>query len=535
MKSQNINYSNYDKNLKKEEEILDSIFQNLTKNREEKKSLKKLEQLIKSKLDIKNLLPCSKSFEGANLLTLSKFWMILILIKITKGKKQQDDFLTLINSSLTHDLNEYEEYLQFFEEQCEQLFSDEEAIDRINSNPQTKTKLEKPSEHEEIRSNYIYLLFRPNYFQKIQLEGISKTKKLEKKSNKGKSKSRSINKSKSGKDEIIYLNDSEESDEKGDRLDENDMISKMKEIKKNKNRRGKSKTSSFKKKKEEDDDEEENKEKRNYKNKKMEKNSSGIKIDRRRKKKEKNEEDEEISSDKEKEKSSSKDTYKKRGRKPKNKNDEKNEKGKKDKNSNYNKNHKNKIDSIDSEESENSRQNPKKEKEKEKKSRGRPKSRKNNVKDDIINLLGLQLSDSSSKKSEKTEKSDKKSKRSSSVSLKKKESKKNIKDNKDKKKSKSIIKYIKKQKPKEEEFEDEEEEDEFGTSSSELNDSQNIYEDDLEKLNDEEKKQMQKDIQAALKGNFDEEDIKNLLGDSKMEGISLDHFNSESDMDLDDY
>ena len=535
MKSQNINYSNYDKNLKKEEEILDSIFQNLTKNREEKKSLKKLEQLIKSKLDIKNLLPCSKSFEGANLLTLSKFWMILILIKITKGKKQQDDFLTLINSSLTHDLNEYEEYLQFFEEQCEQLFSDEEAIDRINSNPQTKTKLEKPSEHEEIRSNYIYLLFRPNYFQKIQLEGISKTKKLEKKSNKGKSKSRSINKSKSGKDEIIYLNDSEESDEKGDRLDENDMISKIKEIKKNKNRRGKSKTSSFKKKKEEDDDEEENKEKRNYKNKKMEKNSSSIKIDRRRKKKGKNEEDEEISSDKEKEKSSSKDTYKKRGRKPKNKNDEKNDKGKKDKNSNYNKNHKNKIDSIDSEESENSRPNPKKEKEKEKKPRGRPKSRKNNVKDDIINLLGLQLSDSSSKKSEKTEKSDKKSKRSSSVSLKKKESKKNIKDNKDKKKSKSIIKYIKKQKPKEEEFEDEEEEDEFGTSSSELNDSQNIYEDDLEKLNDEEKKQMQKDIQAALKGNFDEEDIKNLLGDSKMEGISLDHFNSESDMDLDDY
>ena len=535
MKSQNINYSNYDKNLKKEEEILDSIFQNLTKNREEKKSLKKLEQLIKSKLDIKNLLPCSKSFEGANLLTLSKFWMILILIKITKGKKQQDDFLTLINSSLTHDLNEYEEYLQFFEEQCEQLFSDEEAIDRINSNPQIKTKLEKPSEHEEIRSNYIYLLFRPNYFQKIQLEGISKTKKLEKKSNKGKSKSRSINKSKSGKDEIIYLNDSEESDEKGDRLDENDMISKIKEIKKNKNRRGKSKTSSFKKKKEEDDDEEENKEKRNYKNKKMEKNSSSIKIDRRRKKKEKNEDDEEINSDNEKEKSSSKDTYKKRGRKPKNKNEEKNEKGKKDKNNNYNKNHKNKIDSIDSEESENSRPNPKKEKEKEKKPRGRPKSRKNNVKDDIINLLGLQLSDSSSKKSEKTEKTDKKSKRSSSVSLKKKESKKNVKENKDKKKSKSIIKYIKKQKPKEEEFEDEEEEDEFGTSSSELNDSQNIYEDDLEKLNDEEKKQMQKDIQAALKGNFDEEEIKNLLGDSKMEGISLDHFNSESDMDLDDY
>ena len=377
MKSQKFNYSNYDKNLKKEEEILDSIFRKLTKNREEKNSLKKLEQLIKSKLDIKNLLPSSKSFEGENLLTLSKFWMILILIKITKGKKQQNDFLTLVNSSLTHDLNEYEEYLEFFMEQCEQLFSDDEAIDRINSNPLTKTKFEKPTEHEEIRNNYIYLLFRPNYFKKIQLEGISKMKKLEKKSNKSrsKSKSRSVNKSRSGKDEIIYINDSEESDEKGDRLDENDMISKIKAIKKNKNQRGKGKTTSFKKNKKDDEDEE----KSDYKSKKIEK------IDKRKKRKAKDESEEVIIiSDKEEEKeekSPKTTTYKKRGRKPKNKKDEKEEE-KKDK-KNYNKNHKKKIESIDSEDNEINRSNPKKgkekekEKEKEKKPKGRTKGKKN--------------------------------------------------------------------------------------------------------------------------------------------------------------
>ena len=125
MKSQISDYSNYDNYLKKDGEILDSIFEKLSKNKEESKTLKKLEQLLKSKIDFKHLLPASKSFEGENLLTLSKLWMILILIKITRGKKQQDDFLTLVNSSLTHDLNEYEEYRQFFEDQCEQLFSDE--------------------------------------------------------------------------------------------------------------------------------------------------------------------------------------------------------------------------------------------------------------------------------------------------------------------------------------------------------------------------------------------------------------------------
>ena len=190
MTSQNNYYSNYEKNLKKEEEMLNSIFEKLIKNKDEEKSLKKLDQLIKSKIDIKNILPSTKSFEGENILTLSKFWMILILIKITKGKRQQDDFLTLVNSSLTHDLNEYKEYREFFEEQCEILFSDDEAIRRINKNPKMETKLDNPSKHEEIRNNYIYLLYRPEYFKKIKLDGISKIKKVQKTRDKSKSRSR---------------------------------------------------------------------------------------------------------------------------------------------------------------------------------------------------------------------------------------------------------------------------------------------------------------------------------------------------------
>ncbi len=74
MTSQNLKYSNYEKNLKKEDEILDSIYQKLLKNNEDSKYLKKFEQLIHSKIDFKNLLPSTKSFEGENILTLPKFW-----------------------------------------------------------------------------------------------------------------------------------------------------------------------------------------------------------------------------------------------------------------------------------------------------------------------------------------------------------------------------------------------------------------------------------------------------------------------------
>ena len=494
------NYSNISNNLKKEETQLNSIFVKLQKDKHDPNSLKKFEQIMKSKIDFKNLLPCSKSFEGENLLTLSKLWMILILLKIKKGKSQQEDFLNLVNSSLTHDLNEYEEYRQFFEDQCEQIFTDEEAIGIINKNPRVEKELIKPSEHEEIRNNYIYLLFRPDYFKKVNNEEIPKIKKIQK------SKSRTSNATKS---EI----ESDE-DEKGDRLDEKDMISKLRKNIKNKNS-----TNKKTREKEKDEEEEDDialinrlingKKKRGRKNQKVES--------------ENNTEEGETISDEEASKN----------KKNKNKKKEKEKEKEKEKNK-YKKNRKNEKES----EYEISEQETK-----EKKRPGRPKkAKKDNTKiDHIYDLLGL----------EKEEKSKEKSKRqSSSIPPKKKEKeikKGKEKEEKGKKRSKSEYKEKKDKnktdkvkKDKRRKYKDEsssEEEDEITSNLSDISDlfDNNKYEDDLDLLSKGEKKRMEKEIKAALEGKMGSIDIDEILESSKVEGISLKNFDSSShDMDLDE-
>ena len=494
------NYSNISNNLKKEETQLTSIFVKLQKDKHDPNSLKKFEQIMKSKIDFKNLLPCSKSFEGENLLTLSKLWMILILLKIKKGKSQQEDFLNLVNSSLTHDLNEYEEYRQFFEDQCEQIFTDEEAIGIINKNPRVENKLIKPSEHEEIRNNYIYLLFRPDYFKKVNNEEIPKIKKIQK------SKSRTSNATKSEMES--------DEDEKGDRLDEKDMISKLRKNIKNKNS-----TNKKTREKEKDEEEEDDialinrlingKKKRGRKNQKVEsENNSG--------------EGETIS-----------DEEASKNKKNKNKKKEKEKEKEKEKNK-YKKNRKNEKES----EYEISEQETK-----EKKRPGRPKkAKKDNTKiDHIYDLLGL----------EKEEKSKEKSKRqSSSIPPKKKEKeikKGKEKEEKGKKRSKSEYKEKKDKnktdkvkKDKRRKYKDEsssEEEDEITSNLSDISDlfDNNKYEDDLDLLSKGEKKRMEKEIKAALEGKMGSIDIDEILESSKVEGISLKNFDSSShEMDLDE-
>ena len=240
MKAQNDIYIDFDEYLAEEEKKLNIIYKELLKNNQDKNAIKKFDRIVKLKIDYRGILPCSKSFEGESLLTLSKTWMVLILIKITKGKTQQEQFLTLVNSSLTHELNEYEEYKEFYEEQCEVLFSDEEAINQINLNPQTPDKIDNGISHEELKNYYIYLLFRPKYFQKVNLNNISKFKKKEENDNKNKKrksnnyknkeyKTKSNKKNKSNNSSNIDIenkSDTEDIDEKGDRLDEKDMISK---------------------------------------------------------------------------------------------------------------------------------------------------------------------------------------------------------------------------------------------------------------------------------------------------------------------
>ena len=176
MKDKSGIFEDLDEYINEEREKLNNIYEDLLENNQNKNAIKKFDRIVKSKLDYRGLLPCSKSYEGENLLTISKTWMILILLKITKGKSQQNQFLTLVNSSLTHNLDEYEEYKEFFEDQCDILFSEEEAIKLINLNPKVPEKLDIGIDQTELRNYYIYLLYRPHFFQKINLEGLSKTK-----------------------------------------------------------------------------------------------------------------------------------------------------------------------------------------------------------------------------------------------------------------------------------------------------------------------------------------------------------------------
>ena len=151
--------------------------------------------------------------------------MILILIKITKGKAQKDQFLLLVNSSLTHELNEYNEYKDFYIEQCELLFSDDEALRQINLNPKTPKKIDNSIEHEELKNYYIYLLYRPKYFQKTDLDGMEKIKKSNEKRKSIKDNNKKYKKTTTSDGNISKDSESEDN-EKGDRLDERDMISK---------------------------------------------------------------------------------------------------------------------------------------------------------------------------------------------------------------------------------------------------------------------------------------------------------------------
>ena len=54
-----------------------------------------------------------------------------------------------------------------------------------------------------------------------------------------------------------------------------------------------------------------------------------------------------------------------------------------------------------------------------------------------------------------------------------------------------------------------------------------LVQDDLEKLSEGEKVQMEKEIQAAMNGDEDMLDLEELLEGSKLEGISLSQFNSK--------
>ena len=244
-------YSNTGKFISEIENNIEPIYKILLQKPQDKQSINSFNKIIKNSIDIKKaLLPISKSLEGDVLLTSSKIWMIIILIKISQSNKKQNDFLNLVNSSLTHLLNDYVEYRKFFEDQCEILFDDKLAISQINANPKFQATLRKNANHEDVKKNYIYLLLQSKKFKDVEFD-LSTAKKIKKLDN-SKNLYSSIKKSKEMKifeeilesnemiqkystkkeDKNMNLNDktlsSDEEDEVNDRLNEKDMIKKKK-------------------------------------------------------------------------------------------------------------------------------------------------------------------------------------------------------------------------------------------------------------------------------------------------------------------
>ena len=602
MKDQKNKYEDFEDFLIEEEKKLDIVYKELLKNNENKNAINKFDRIVKSKIDYRGLLPCSKSYEGESLLTLSKTWMIIILIKITKGKSQQEQFLQLVNSSLTHELNEYDQYKEFYEEQCELIFSDDEALKQINLNPRMQTKLDNSVTHDELKNYYIYLLFRPKYFQKTDLDGIQKIKREnsdEKKNRKSEKNNKRLKENKitnktrkSNNSFTISISDEfEEEYEKGDRLNEKDMISKNRakepshtygaknKDKSNSNRNNKQKNEkndpdyniidgilNNTKKKEEKKKNEKKKKSSNY-NDDLDDNSENtgdivIEIH--------NEEDKEDKKGKKNKNQKRKTLNDKKIRKNKKYEDELDEEWVEqeiEKKRNKNKNQKDKKQKDE--------ENVKKDKKGKKEEK--PKKGKNNraSTDKIFALLGINPDEVKEEEEEKTDtktlkgrqsvslpksnKKDKKEKGKEKEKVKEKpknkdKNKKGEDNNKDKKKNKEKVsvnkkgssnkkggkqKKVKKSKSDDDDDnfseEDEYDDDNFINSLSKLNQTSDndSYGDDIDKMDEKDRKEIEKEIKALVNGDLEDIDIDGLLEGSNIEGISLNSFNSKSSGDID--
>ena len=527
MKSQNNSYFEIDEYLKDEEKKMNIIYKELLKNNQDKKSITKFDRIVKSKLDYKGPIPCSKSYEGETLLTLSKTWMIIILIKINKGKAQKNEFLTLVNSSLTHELNEYEEYKEFYEQQCEMIFSSEEARKQINLNPNLSSKLDTSITKDELRKYYIYLLFKPQYFKKFELDGISKNKKNDYKNkniSKDNKRQRNSRTKKSSMTKIELISDSEENDEKGDRLDEKDMISKNRAKKSLKGTKNKKSSNKIQKKnylEEERLDYNKIINKRNSSIKRKDKTKKGKSQNKRKnsrnylnKENNKSEETIEISEDEE---------YIKKNVNQKKLNDKKN-----------NKTH----EVYDEKEKLNKKENKRENRKDKKKKKEKEKEKKNRTSAErIYELLGIDknlIEEESEEKDNNVAEMKKKTKKRSTSTVPKKKKEKQIKSkkndsHKNQKKNKEKIKKEKKKvksKTDDEDISFDEDSLDIFTNSN-LTDDSNIYGDNLNFLSETEKIKLDNEIKTAMKGDLNEIDLEGILEDSNLEGISLDQLELE--------
>ena len=172
---------------------LNKIYEILLKDKsKEKEALSLLDELICEKIKLSDI-PQSLNSEGSFILTFSKFWMIIIITTLQQIENlydKVDKFIELINISLFQNLNEKNEYRKFFEDLCEEFFTDSNAINAINKNEILKKKLNKNNSHFEIKNHYVYLLNKPFSFENNFREEnkLNETKEVKNEENKDKNK-----------------------------------------------------------------------------------------------------------------------------------------------------------------------------------------------------------------------------------------------------------------------------------------------------------------------------------------------------------
>ena len=149
------------------QKTLNQIYEMLT-SKKEKEGIKIFENFIEDKIKLKNI-PQSLNSTGTLIMTFSKFWMIMILISLSQLKNKDEkikNLIYLVNISLYYDLNEKEEYKDFYDNLCGKYIDDKIALKSINLNPYLENKLNNINDHLEIKKHYMYLLNKPHYFEK---------------------------------------------------------------------------------------------------------------------------------------------------------------------------------------------------------------------------------------------------------------------------------------------------------------------------------------------------------------------------------
>lgn len=116
---------------------------------------------------IEGNLPQSLNEEGSFLLTLPTFWVLLFKMSSDSTVQEnifqnKDHFLALMNNATDYPMDNKLLLVEFFIKTVDDLFSKEEILSIINSNPLVKEK--KQNVYEVSKDDYKYILSNPDFF-----------------------------------------------------------------------------------------------------------------------------------------------------------------------------------------------------------------------------------------------------------------------------------------------------------------------------------------------------------------------------------